>query len=51
MPLDDQRRMDMAVNMAVVAESPSHPSAKALDAEQAVADACAAGWGGCTTKS
>ena len=43
-PLDDQRRMDMAVNMAVVAESPSHPALRrvALDAQQAVADACAA---------
>jgi hypothetical protein len=44
MPLDDQRRMDMAVNMAVVAESPSHPALRrvALDAQQAVGDACAA---------
>jgi DNA-binding transcriptional regulator YbjK len=44
MPLDDQRRMDMAVNMAVVAESPSHPALRrvALDAQQAVAEACAA---------
>jgi len=44
MPLDDERRMDMAVNMAVVAESPSHPALRrvALDAQQAVADACAA---------
>ena len=44
MPLDDQRRMDMAVSMAVVAESPSHPTLRrvALDAQQAVADACAA---------
>ncbi len=44
MPLDDQRRMEMAVNMAVVAESPSHPSLRrvALDAQRAVADACAA---------
>ena len=44
MPLDDQRRIEMAVNMAVVAESPSHPALRrvALDAQQAVADACAA---------
>jgi DNA-binding transcriptional regulator YbjK len=44
LPLDDQRRMDMAVNMAVVAESPSHPALRqvALDAQQAVADACSA---------
>lgn len=44
MPLDDQRRMEMAVNMAVVAESPSHSSLRrvALDAQQAVAEACAA---------
>ncbi len=44
LPLDDQRRMDMAVNMAVVAESPSHPALRrvALDAQRAVADACAA---------
>ena len=43
MPLDNQRRMDMAVNMAVVAESPSHPALRrvALDAQQAVADTCA----------
>jgi AcrR family transcriptional regulator len=43
-PLDDQRRMEMAVNMAVVAESPSHPALRrvALDAQRAVADACAA---------
>ena len=43
-PLDDQRRMEMAVNMAVVAESPSHPALRrvALDAQQAVAEACAA---------
>jgi AcrR family transcriptional regulator len=42
-PLDDQRRMEMAVNMAVVAESPSHPSLRrvALDAQQALADVCA----------
>ena len=44
LPLDDQRRMEMAVNMAVVAESPSHPVLRrvALDAQQALADACAA---------
>ena len=44
MPLDEQRRMDMAVNMAVVAESPSHPALRrvALDARQAVGDACTA---------
>ena len=44
LPLDDQRRMEMAVNTAVVAESPSHPALRrvALDAQQAVADACAA---------
>lgn len=44
LPLDDARRMDMAVNMAVVAESPSHPALRrvALDAQQAVADACTA---------
>lgn len=43
MPLDDQRRTEMAVNMAVVAESPSHPSLRrvALDAQRAIADACA----------
>jgi AcrR family transcriptional regulator len=42
-PLDDQRRMEMAVNMAVVAESPSHPALRgvALDAQKAVAEACA----------
>jgi hypothetical protein len=34
--------MEMAVNMAVVAESPSHPSLRrvALDAQRAIADAC-----------
>jgi AcrR family transcriptional regulator len=44
MPLDDQRRMEMAVNMAVVAESPSHPALRrvALDAQRAVHDACEA---------
>ena len=44
LPLDDQRRMEMAVNMAVVAESPSDPALRrvALDAQQALADACAA---------
>jgi hypothetical protein len=44
MPLDSQRRMEMAVNMAVVAESPSHPDLRrvALDTQKAVADACAA---------
>ena len=44
LPLDDQRRTEMAVNMAVVAESPSHPALRrvALDAQQAVSDACAA---------
>jgi AcrR family transcriptional regulator len=44
MPLDEQRRIEMAVNMAVVAESPSHPALRrvALDAQQAVGDACAA---------
>jgi AcrR family transcriptional regulator len=44
MPLDDQRRTEMAVNMAVVAESPSHPALRrvALDAQQAVSGACAA---------
>jgi AcrR family transcriptional regulator len=43
MPLDDRRRIEMAVNMAVVAESPSHPALRrvALDAQKAVADACA----------
>jgi AcrR family transcriptional regulator len=42
MPLDDQRRMEMAVNMAVVAESPSHPALRrvALDAQRAIRDAC-----------
>ena len=42
LPLDDRRRMEMAVNMAVVAESPSHPSLRrvALDAQRAIADAC-----------
>jgi AcrR family transcriptional regulator len=44
LPLDDQRRIEMAVNMAVVADSPSHPSLRrvALDAQRAVRDACAA---------
>jgi AcrR family transcriptional regulator len=44
MPLDDQRRMEMAVNMAVVADSPSHPALRqvALDAQKAISDACAA---------
>ena len=43
LPLDDQRRMEMAVNMAVVAESPSHPLLRrvALDAQHAIAGACA----------
>ena len=43
LPLDDQRRIEMAVNTAVVAESPSHPALRrvALDAQQAVSDACA----------
>src|SRR5262249_39840990 len=43
LPLDDQRRTEMAVNMAVVAESPSHPALRpgALDGHQAVSDACA----------
>jgi len=43
LPLDDQRRTEMAVNMAVVAESPPHPALRrvALDAQQAVADTCA----------
>ncbi|BBY42641.1 TetR family transcriptional regulator [Mycolicibacterium celeriflavum] len=42
MPLDDHRRVEMAVNMAVVTESPSDPSLRrvALDAQHAVADAC-----------
>jgi DNA-binding transcriptional regulator YbjK len=42
MPLDDQRRMEMAVNMAVVAETTSHPALRrvALDAQQAVRGAC-----------
>jgi len=44
LPLDDQRRTEMAVNMAVVAESPSHPGLRrvALDAQQAVSEACVA---------
>jgi len=44
LPLDDQRRTELAVNMAVVAESPSHPGLRrvALDAQQAVSEACAA---------
>jgi AcrR family transcriptional regulator len=44
MPLDDQRRMEMAVNMAVVAESPSHPALRevALDAQRAIRGACEA---------
>ncbi len=44
LPLDDQRRMEMAVNMAVVAESPSHHALRqvALDAQKAISDACAA---------
>jgi AcrR family transcriptional regulator len=43
MPLDDQRRTEMAVNMAVVAESPSHHALRrvALDAQKAISDACA----------
>jgi AcrR family transcriptional regulator len=44
LPLDDERRTEMAVNTAVVADSPSHPALRrvALDAQQAVSDACAA---------
>jgi len=44
LPLDDRRRVEMAVNMAVVAESPSHPSLRrvALDAQHAIAGACSA---------
>ena len=44
LPLDDQRRTELAVNMAVVAESPSHPGLRrvALDAQQAVSEACVA---------
>jgi AcrR family transcriptional regulator len=44
MPLDDQRRTEMAVNMAVVAESPSHHALRrvALDAQKAISGACAA---------
>ena len=44
LPLDDRRRVEMAVNMAVVAESPSHPSLRrvALDAQRAIAGACSA---------
>jgi hypothetical protein len=44
LPLDEQRRIEMAVNMAVVAESPSHPALRrvALDAQRAIYDACAA---------
>ena len=44
LPLDDRRRTEMAVNMAVVAESPSHPSLGrvALDAQRAVEGTCAA---------
>jgi AcrR family transcriptional regulator len=44
LPLDEQRRIEMAVNMAVVAESPSHPALRrvALDAQRAISDACAA---------
>jgi AcrR family transcriptional regulator len=43
LPLDDQRRMEMAVNMAVVAESPSDPALRrvALDAQHAIAGVCA----------
>ncbi len=42
-PLDDRRRTEMAVNMAVVTESPSHPALRqvALDAQRSIADACA----------
>jgi len=44
LPLDDRRRVEMAVNMAVVAESPSHPSLRrvSLDAQHAIAGACSA---------
>lgn len=44
LPLDEQRRMEMAVNLAVVAESPSHPGLRrvAINAQLAIADACSA---------
>jgi AcrR family transcriptional regulator len=42
-PLDDRRRTEMAVNMAVVTESPSHPTLRrvALHAQRSIAEACA----------
>ena len=44
LPLDGQRRMEMAVNVAVVADSPSHPALRrvAINAQRAVAEACSA---------
>ncbi|MCT7659981.1 TetR/AcrR family transcriptional regulator [Mycobacterium deserti] len=43
LPLDEQRRMEMAVNMAVVTESPSDLSLRrvALTAQRGLAEACA----------
>jgi DNA-binding transcriptional regulator YbjK len=44
LPLDEQRRTEMAVNLAVVVDSPSHPALRrvAIDAQRAVSDACSA---------
>ena len=44
LPLDDQRRIEMAVNLAVVADSPSHPGLRrvAVNAQRGIADACLA---------
>ncbi|MBC2638036.1 MULTISPECIES: TetR/AcrR family transcriptional regulator [unclassified Rhodococcus (in: high G+C Gram-positive bacteria)] len=44
LPLDDRRRCEMEVNLALVAESPAHPMLKeiALDAQRQLRGACAA---------
>jgi AcrR family transcriptional regulator len=44
LPLDDRRRCEMEVNLALVAESPAHPLLKeiALDAQRQLRGACAA---------
>ncbi len=43
LPLDDRRRCEMEVNLALVAESPAHPQLKeiALDAQRQLRGACA----------
>ena len=53
LPLDDRRRVEMAVNMAVVAESPSHPSLRrvALDAQRAIAGDVRRCWRSCSRTS